>query len=73
MRFADLPLSHSIDLSRQGKRTLGAVKQEIGPHLAKQGFLTMVTRLGGAQHKAIGTESYDSVPIFLQYSPINKP
>ena len=45
--FADLPLSHSIDLSRQGKRTLGAVKREIGLHLAWQGFSNMVTRLGG--------------------------
>ena len=38
-RFADLPFSSSIDLSRQGKRTLGAVMREIGYRPAHAGFL----------------------------------
>ena len=37
----------AIDLSCLAPGTLGAVKPEIGPHLARQGFLMAVTRLGG--------------------------
>lgn len=45
--FADLPRHTPIDLSRGCSGTLGAVKPAIGAHLARQGFHTAITRLGG--------------------------